>query len=221
MVSVGQKTVFVYGAQPKKDLIELWKRIVFSMAVTNTDDHLGNHAFILTDNKWALSPLYDVNPVPYGGELSLNVDEVDNSIDVELAVQTAVRFGISKSDAKLYEEGREIAVTFPDLGVATSGTDDDDALLSARELLGCVIYGMEEDGDELPAPTPLSDVELEPGESTALVDVYMPTVRLAQENKAVNRTVTLPAWLNALAVERGVNFSQTMQNAIKSQLGIA
>ena len=120
-----------------------------------------------------------------------------------------------------YEEGREIAVTFPDLGVATSGTDDDDALLSARELLGCAIYGMEEDGEELPAPTPLSKVELEPGESTALVDVYMPTVRLAQENKAVNRTVTLPAWLNARAVDAGVNFSQTMQSAIKSQLGIA
>lgn len=221
MVSVDQKTVFVYGAQPKKDLIELWKRIVFSMAVTNTDDHLRNHAFILTGNKWALPPLYDVNPVPYGGELSLNVDEVDNSINIELAMQTAVRFGILESDAKLYEEGREIAVTFPDLGVATSGTDDDDALLSARELLGCVIYGMEEDGEELPAPTPLPKVELEPGESTALVDVYMPTVRLAQENKAVNRTVTLPAWLNALAVERGVNFSQTMQSAIKSQLGIA
>ena len=64
-------------------------------------------------------------------------------------------------------------------------------------------------------------VELEPGETTALVDVYMPTVRLARSNKAVNRTVTLPAWLNALAVERGVNFSQTMQSAIKAQLEIA
>lgn len=48
-----------YGAQPKKDLIELWKRIVFNMAVTNTDDHLRNHAFILTDKGWILSPLYD------------------------------------------------------------------------------------------------------------------------------------------------------------------
>ncbi len=89
-----------YGAQPKKDLIELWKRIVFNMAVTNTDDHLRNHAFILTDKGWILSPLYDVNPVPYGDELSLNVDEEDNSINIDLAVQTAVRFGISKSDAE-------------------------------------------------------------------------------------------------------------------------
>lgn len=93
-----------YGAQPKKDLGELWKRIVFNMAVTNTDDHLRNHAFILTDKGWILSPLYDVNPVPYGDELSLNVDEEDNSISIDLAVQTAVRFGISKSNAEVQAE---------------------------------------------------------------------------------------------------------------------
>ena len=91
-----------YGAQPKQDLIELWKRIVFNMAVTNTDDHLRNHAFILTEQGWILSPLYDVNPVPYGDELSLNVDEEDNSISIELAISTAVRFGISENDAKDY-----------------------------------------------------------------------------------------------------------------------
>ena len=72
-----------YGAQPKQDLIELWKRIVFNMAVSNTDDHLRNHAFIFTKNGWRLSPLYDVNPVPYGDELSLNVDEEDNSINTD------------------------------------------------------------------------------------------------------------------------------------------
>lgn len=93
-----------YGAQPKKDLIELWKRIVFNMAVTNTDDHLRNHAFILTDKGWILSPLYDVTPVPYGDELSLNVDEDDNSISIDFAVQTAVKFGISKSDAEAVAE---------------------------------------------------------------------------------------------------------------------
>ena len=74
------------------------------MVVTNTDDHLRNRAFILTDKGWILSPLYDVNPVPYGDELSLNVDEEDNRISIDLAVQTAVRFGISKSDAEDYVE---------------------------------------------------------------------------------------------------------------------
>ena len=91
-----------YGAQPKRDLIELWKRIVFYMAVSNTDDHLRNHAFIFAENGWRLSPLYDVNPVPYGDELSLNVDEEDNSINIDLAIQTAVRFGISEADAMTY-----------------------------------------------------------------------------------------------------------------------
>nr|WP_314634489.1 type II toxin-antitoxin system HipA family toxin [uncultured Oribacterium sp.] len=91
-----------YGAQPRQDLVELWKRIVFNMAVSNTDDHLRNHAFIFTENGWRLSPLYDVNPVPYGDELSLNVDEEDNSINVDLAIRTATRFGISETDAIKY-----------------------------------------------------------------------------------------------------------------------
>ena len=92
------------GASPKTDLIELWKRIVFNMAVTNTDDHLRNHAFILTKTGWALSPLYDVNPVPYGDELSLLVDDRDNTISIELAVNTAPRFGLSEKEAKMLAE---------------------------------------------------------------------------------------------------------------------
>ena len=120
-----------------------------------------------------------------------------------------------------YEDGCEIAVEFPDLGVATSGTDDDDALLSARELLGCVLYGLEQDGEMIPEPSPLSSLKTEEGERTVLVDVYMPAVRQAQSTKAVSRTVTLPAWLNALAVENGVNFSQTLQTALRQQLDVS
>lgn len=93
-----------YGARPKEDLLELWKRVVFNMAVTNTDDHLRNHAFILTDKGWILSPLFDVNPVPFGDELSLNVNEDDNRINVELAIKTAVKFGIKESEAEKYAE---------------------------------------------------------------------------------------------------------------------
>jgi serine/threonine-protein kinase HipA len=89
------------GSNPKNDLIELWKRIVFSMAITNSDDHLRNHGFLLTDTGWKLSPLYDVNPVPYGDTLSLNVSEDDNSIDIELALETAAFYDIASSDAEL------------------------------------------------------------------------------------------------------------------------
>lgn len=119
-----------------------------------------------------------------------------------------------------YEEGQEIAVTFPDLDVATSGTDEDDALLSARELLGCVMYGLEEDKEPIPEPTPLSEIKTEPNERTVLIDVYMPSVRMANVNRSVNRTVTLPAWLNSAALERNINFSQLLQDAIKKQIGI-
>ena len=117
-----------------------------------------------------------------------------------------------------YAPGEEIAVVFPDLDVATSGVDDTDALLSARELLGCVLFGLEQDGEELPAPTPITEVAVEEGEKVMLVDVYMPSVRMAEVNKSVSRTVTLPAWLNTAALEHHVNFSQVLQEALKQQL---
>lgn len=118
-----------------------------------------------------------------------------------------------------YEDGCEIAVEFPDLDVATSGEDENDALLSARELLGVVMAGLEEDAESIPAPSHLSELSLQQNQKSALVDVYMPSIRLANVNKSVNRTVTLPAWLNAAALERGINFSQVLQDALKQQIG--
>jgi predicted RNase H-like HicB family nuclease len=118
-----------------------------------------------------------------------------------------------------YEEGQEISVVFPDLDAATSGVSDDDALLSARELLGLTMFGLEEDGEDIPAPTPLSSVPLAPNERAVLVDAYMPSVRLNQVNRSVSRTVSLPAWLNAAALEKGVNFSQVLQDALRRIVG--
>ena len=69
-----------------------------------------------------------------------------------------------------YEDGKEIAVDFPDLHVATSGLNEEDALLSARELLDIVLVGLEEDGEEILKPTPLSDVVLEKNEQVVLVE---------------------------------------------------
>ena len=59
---------------------------------------------------------------------------------------------------------------------------------------------------------------LQQNQRAVLVDVYMPSVRMAQINRSVNRTVTLPAWLNAAALERNINFSQVLQDALKAQL---
>ena len=119
-----------------------------------------------------------------------------------------------------YEPGEEISVVFPDLDVATSGVDDDDALLSARELLGITLFGLEEDGEDIPAPSRLNAVQLSENERAVLVDVYMPSIRQARVNRSVNRTVTLPAWLNAAALEHNMNFSQVLQDALKQQLGL-
>jgi serine/threonine-protein kinase HipA len=88
------------GASPKQDLKELWKRIVFNMAVSNTDDHLRNHGFILTDHGWRLSPIFDVNPNIYGNTLSLNIDEYDNSVSFELAVETSGYYDIDAAEAE-------------------------------------------------------------------------------------------------------------------------
>lgn len=119
-----------------------------------------------------------------------------------------------------YEDGQEISVVFPDLDVATSGVNEDDALLSARELLGCVLFGLEEDNEPIPEPTHLQDVALQENERAVLVDVFMPSVRTANINKSVNRTVTLPAWLNSAAMERNINFSQVLQDALREQINL-
>lgn len=94
------------SASPQKDLLELWRRIVFNMAVSNTDDHLRNHGFIMAKNGWNLSPLYDVNPSIYGDTLSLNVDSDNNLIDFHLVLSVAKMFGLT--DAQALEGVNEI-----------------------------------------------------------------------------------------------------------------
>ena len=116
---------------------------------------------------------------------------------------------------------KEYSVFFPDLDVATSGVDEADALESARELLGIVIYGKEQDRERIPKPSKIENLKVGKNEYTILVDVYMLAIRMAENAKAVNRTVTLPAWLNALAVSKKFNFSLTLQEALKEKLRLA
>ena len=68
-----------YGARPDADLRELWRRVVSSISVSNTDDHLRNHGFLLAESGWERSPTYDINPSPQGHGLSLNIIDTDNS----------------------------------------------------------------------------------------------------------------------------------------------
>ena len=89
-----------FGAEPERDLRELWRRIVFSIAVSNTDDHLRNHGFLLSGSGWRLSPAYDINPNPQGHGLSLNISESDNALDFSLALENAHSFRLSPREAE-------------------------------------------------------------------------------------------------------------------------
>jgi serine/threonine-protein kinase HipA len=88
------------GARVNEDLEELWKRIVFSISVSNTDDHLRNHGFILTEKGWTLSPAYDINPNEMGTGLSLNISDNDNSLEYDLALEVAEYFRLKKDKAE-------------------------------------------------------------------------------------------------------------------------
>jgi serine/threonine-protein kinase HipA len=87
------------GAQPDRDLEELWRRIVFNICISNADDHLRNHGFLLTESGWILSPAYDVNPVETATGLTLNISESDNALDLDLAMEVAGYFRINENKA--------------------------------------------------------------------------------------------------------------------------
>jgi len=87
------------GANIESDLTELWQRIVFSLFVSNTDDHLRNHGFILTEKGWILSPAFDINPNEDGAGLSLNISLDDNSLDLDLTLEVAGYFRLTNENA--------------------------------------------------------------------------------------------------------------------------
>lgn len=93
--------IFQHGEKDhiQTDLEELWRRIVFNICVRNTDDHLRNHGFLLGKYGWRLAPAYDVNPVPTGTGLTLNISDEDNSLNLDLALDVADYFRVEKSRA--------------------------------------------------------------------------------------------------------------------------
>ena len=86
------------GGSIKEDLSELWRRIVFNIAISNTDDHLRNHGFILNNQQWRLSPAYDINPSTDKEGLSLNIDEHSNALDYDLAISVGEFFRLNKAE---------------------------------------------------------------------------------------------------------------------------
>ncbi len=93
-----------YGAFPKEDIIDLWKRMLFTVLISNTDDHLRNHGFLYERFKgWRLSPMYDVNPTPIEIKpriLSTTIDLYDGTASLDLALSVADEFGLTQKEAK-------------------------------------------------------------------------------------------------------------------------
>lgn len=87
------------GAHAARDLEQLWRRIVFFVSVSNVDDHLRNHGFLLEPRGWALAPAYDMNPVATGNGLTLNISESDNAQDLALVRDVAKHFRVSATRA--------------------------------------------------------------------------------------------------------------------------
>ena len=97
--------------EAKEDLEQLWRRMVFNILVSNTDDHLRNHGFILTDTGWRLSPAYDMNPNELGNGLTLNISENSNDLDISLALETAYLYQLKsyRAESILKEMRQEIS----------------------------------------------------------------------------------------------------------------
>lgn len=93
-----------YGAMPKEDLRGLWRRVLFNVLISNTDDHLRNHGFLYDGpTGWRLSPAYDLNPVPIDIKpriLTTAIDENDTSASFELAMSVAEYFELDVNEAR-------------------------------------------------------------------------------------------------------------------------
>lgn len=83
------------------NLEELFRRVLFSVCISNTDDHLRNHGFLYTEAGWSLSPAFDMNANETGTGLKLNIDEVDNALDLDLVIRTAPNYLIAMERAEL------------------------------------------------------------------------------------------------------------------------
>ena len=114
-----------------------------------------------------------------------------------------------------------ITIFFPDLpGCLPCADTMEEAFQNAKEALQLHLYGMEEDGEAIPEPSKLQNLHVQANQIVTLIDVWMPAFRAKMLNKATNKTVTIPRWLDMLAKKNNVNYSQLLQAALKQYLGL-
>lgn len=120
------------------------------------------------------------------------------------------------------EEDGRYSVVFPDLNdLATYGDDLPDAFAMAEEACGQYLYSLVKDKEALPAPTSIDKIVK--GDDSAFINfIYVDIDEFAKKygDHAVKKTLSIPGWLNESAVAAGINFSQTLQEALKAKLGL-
>ena len=117
-----------------------------------------------------------------------------------------------------------INIEFPDLPGCLPCADSDNteqALHNAKEALALHLYGMEQDKEEIPLPTQINKITIKKNQIPVLIEVFMPPVRARINESFVKKTLSLPAWLAALADENGVNCSRVFQDALKKLLNVS
>lgn len=114
-----------------------------------------------------------------------------------------------------------ISISFPDLpGCLSCADTTEEAIKNAEEVLGLVLYDMEQEKEEIPNPTSLEDIKCKSNQKPILINVWMPLVRNELDEQSVKKTLTIPQWLNKLAEKENVNFSKVLQSALKDYLKV-
>lgn len=114
-----------------------------------------------------------------------------------------------------------ISISFPDLpGCFSCADNDEEALYMAKDALRVWLLSAEDENEEIPKATHLNEIRLDENQRAVLIEVCLIPYRDAHMNRAVKKTLTIPAWLNDIAVKEGINFSFALQNALMEQLNI-
>ena len=120
------------------------------------------------------------------------------------------------------EQDGSYSINFPDLeSCYTCGTTLEDGLEMARDVLALVLYGYEKELREIPVPSKLSEMKCKENEFINYVACDTLAYRRLHNNKSVKKTLTIPEWMNELAVSMNINFSQLLQDALAVRLGIS
>ena len=123
--------------------------------------------------------------------------------------------------AIFFYDDEGIAIEFPDFpGALSCAETTDEAVKNAQECLALHLYGMEQDGDEIPKSTDISKIKLEQGSVLVLVEAFMPSIRDREKKRYVKKTVSIPQWIDAEGQRAHVNFSQILQQGIIDKLDL-